>query len=73
MNKSENRNYYAIRSEHGYVMALNLDESLQVGGSLIKSMSSDRAYVRGLYDFITEETDHDVVLEMVTLITEEIE
>lgn len=65
--------YYAINSDLGYVMGLYVNGSLQVGGSLVKTMSDDECYVRRLYNFIIDNTDHEVSLETITLNVEEVE
>lgn len=63
--------YYAIKSGLGYVMGLDINGSLQVGGSLLKTMCDDECYVRRLYNFIIDNTDHEVHLETITLNIEE--
>lgn len=59
--------YYAIKSGLGYVMGLDVNGSLQVGGSLLKTMYDDERYIRRLYNFIIDNTDHEVHLETITL------
>lgn len=65
--------YYAINSGLGYVMGLDVNGSLQLGGSLVKTMSADTYFVENLYDFIVNNTDYDVTLEEITLNVEEVE
>lgn len=65
--------YYAIKSNLGYVMGLDVNGLLQVGGSLVKTMSEDEYYVENLYDFIINNTDYDVTLEEITLNVMEVE
>lgn len=65
--------YYAINSGLGYVMGLDINGSLQVGGSLHKVMSYDEYYIRHLYQFIIDNTDYEVSLETITLNVEEVE
>lgn len=59
--------YYAIKSHLGYVSGLDVNGSLQVGGSLLQTMCEDECYVRRLYNFIIDNTDHEVHLETITL------
>lgn len=65
--------YYAINSDLGYVMGLDVHGSLQVGGSLAKVMDDGEYYVRHLYQFIIDNTEYVVSLEEITLNVEEIE
>lgn len=65
--------YYAIKSDLGYVKGLDVEGSLQVGGSLLKTMSADGYYIENLYDFIVNNTDYDVTLEEITLNIMEVE
>lgn len=65
--------YYAINSKLGYVIGLDVNGSLQVGGSLLKTMSDDTYYVENLYDFIINNTEYDVTLEEITINVEEVE
>lgn len=65
--------YYAINSDLGYVKGLDIEGSLQVGGSLLKTMSDNQSLVRRLYNFIIDNTDHEVSLETITLNVEEVE
>lgn len=65
--------YYAINSDLGYVKGLDIHGSLQVGFSLVKTMTNDKYYARLLYLFIIENTDHKVTLEEITLNIEEVE
>lgn len=67
------KKYYAIKSENSYVIALNLDGSLQIGGSLIKNMNSNKEYVQTLYELILTETNHDVSFEEITIKIEELD
>lgn len=65
--------YYAINSKLGYVIGLDVNGSLQVGGSLLKTMSDDTYYVENLYAFIINNTEYDVTLEEITINVEEVE
>lgn len=65
--------YYAIKSDWGYVISVDINGSLQVGGSLVKTMTNDKYYARLLYLFIIENTDNKVTLEEITLNVEEVE
>lgn len=67
------KKYYAINSDLGYVMGLDVNGSLQVGGSLVKTMSDDKFFVKGLYDVINNYTEYVVSLEEITLNIEEVE
>lgn len=71
--KFMDKKYYAIKSENLYVISLNLDGSLQIGGSLIKNMNSNKEYVQALYELILTETNHDVSFEEITIKIEELD
>lgn len=64
--------YYAINSDLGYVMGLDVNGSLQLGGSLVKTMSADTYFVENLYDFIVNNTEYVVTLEEITINVEEV-
>lgn len=65
--------YYAINSDLGYVMGVDVNGSLQVGGSLVKTMTNDKVYIKRLYDVINNYTEYVVSLEEITLNVEEVE
>lgn len=65
--------YYAINSYSGYVMGIEVNGSLQVAGSLVKTMTNDEVYIKHLYDVINKYTEHIVSLEEITLNVEEVE
>lgn len=65
--------YYAINSDLGYVMGLDINGSLQVGGSLVKTMTNDEVFIKSLYDVINNCTELVVSLEEITLKVEEVE
>lgn len=65
--------YYAINSDLGYVIGVDVNGSLQVGGSLVKTMTNDKVYIKRLYDVINNYTEHIVSLEEITLNVEEVE
>lgn len=53
--------------------ALNIDGTLSIGGSLVRSMSSNKSYMEGLYNTIVDNSHHSVCLERITLTAEVIE
>lgn len=60
--------YYAINSEIGYIRGLTVSGSLESGGyNLIRNMSDDENYIRALYEFIINNTPHEVSLEKIEL------
>lgn len=65
--------YYAINSDLGYVIGVDVNGSLQVGGSLVKTMTNDKVYIKRLYDVINNYTEYIVSLEEITLNVEEVE
>lgn len=65
--------YYAINSDLGYVMGLDVNGSLRVGGSLVKTMTNDKVFIKRLYDVINNYTEYVVALEEITLSIEEVD
>lgn len=60
--------YYAIKSDLWYIKGISVTGALSIGGvDVVKNMSDDETYIRELYEFIIENTTHDVCIQKINL------